>query len=53
MILQIHDELIIDAAPDEVEEVKKLLSEEMEHAVELRVPLVAEATSAKNWAELK
>jgi len=53
MILQIHDELIIDAAKDEEEEVKKILSYEMEHAVDLSVPLVAEATSATNWGELK
>ena len=53
MILQIHDELIIDASIDEAEEVKKILSYEMENAVRLSVPLVAEATSAKNWGELK
>ena len=53
MILQIHDELIIDASIEEVEEVKKILSYEMENAVRLSVPLVAEATSAKNWGELK
>lgn len=53
MILQIHDELIIDAAADEAEEVKKILSYEMEHAVKLSVSLIAEATSAKNWGELK
>lgn len=53
MILQIHDELIIDSAADEAEEVKKILSYEMEHAVKLSVPLIAEATSAKNWGELK
>lgn len=53
MILQIHDELIIDAAKDEAEEVKKILSYEMENAVRLSVPLVAEAKSAENWADLK
>lgn len=53
MILQIHDELIIDAAKDEEEEVKKILSYEMEHAVKLSVPLVADAASADNWGELK
>ena len=53
MILQIHDELIIDAAKDEEEEVKKILSYEMGHAIRLSVPLVAEATSATNWGELK
>ena len=53
MILQIHDELIIEATKDEEEEVKKILSYEMEHAVSLSVPLVAEATSADNWGDLK
>lgn len=53
MILQIHDELIIDAAKDESEEVERILSEEMENAVKLSVPLVAEAKSALNWGELK
>lgn len=53
MILQIHDELIIDAAKDEEEDVKKILSYEMEHAMKLSVPLIAEATSADNWGELK
>ncbi len=53
MILQIHDELIIDAAADEVDEVKRILEEEMQGAYKLRVPLIAEAKAAKNWAELK
>lgn len=53
MILQIHDELIVDAAEDEAEEVARILKEEMEGAVELRVPLVAEVTAAKNWGDLK
>lgn len=53
MILQIHDELIIDAAKDEEEEVKKILSYEMENVVKLSVPLIAEAKSAENWASLK
>ncbi len=53
MILQIHDELIIDAAKDEEEQVKEILSYEMENAIKLSVPLVAEAASASNWGELK
>lgn len=53
MILQIHDELIIDTAQDEVEEVKCILSDEMERAVKLSVPLVAEAKSANNLGDLK
>lgn len=53
MILQIHDELIIDAARDEAEEIMQLLSEEMQNAAKLRVPLIAEATYAEDWGELK
>lgn len=53
MILQIHDELIIDTAMDEIDEVKHILSSEMENVVKLRVPLVAEANFANNWAQLK
>lgn len=53
MILQIHDELIVDAAEDEADEVVRILKEEMENAVKLRVPLIAEANTAKNWGDLK
>lgn len=53
MILQVHDELIVDAAPDEKDEVKKILQEEMENAVSLRVPLIAEAVEGKKWSDLK
>ncbi len=53
MILQIHDELIIDTAVDELDEVKQILTEEMENAYKLKVPLVAKAGHASNWGELK
>lgn len=53
MILQIHDELIVDAAEDEAAEIVRILKEEMENAVKLRVPLIAEANTAKNWGDLK
>ena len=53
MILQIHDELIVDAAEDEADEIVRILKEEMENAVKLRVPLIAEANTAKNWGDLK
>ena len=52
MILQVHDELIIDADESEVEEVKAILQEEMEKVMTLNVPLVAEAVVGDNWAEL-
>lgn len=53
MILQVHDELIIDADRNEADIVKRILTEEMENVVSLRVPLVAEACSAEDWGCLK
>ena len=49
MILQIHDELIIDADNTELEEVKKILASEMEHAVSLSVPLTVDEEVGKSW----
>lgn len=53
LILQVHDELIVDTPIDEVEIVKKLLKENMEQAVSLAVPLTAEVGVGKNWYEAK
>jgi len=53
MILQIHDELIVETPAEAVEKTKRLLSEEMEAAFPLAVPLVADASSAENWADAK
>ena len=53
LILQIHDELIVDAAEEEREEVARILKEEMESAVSLKVPLIVEVNTAKDWGELK
>ncbi len=44
-----HDELVIDSPADEAEAVKRLLVECMESAAELRVPLIADAKSGKDW----
>lgn len=49
LILQVHDELVIDAPLEEKEEVKKLLVNCMQSAVELKVPLIAEAKSGCDW----
>ena len=51
LILQVHDELIVECPESEEEKVKKLLDEEMENAVHLSVPLTAEAKSGHTWAE--
>ena len=49
MILQVHDELVLDCPNEEVDEVKKLLKECMENVVELNVPLIADAKSGSDW----
>ncbi len=53
LILQVHDELILEVPEAEAERVSVMLREEMEHAVELRVPLVAEAKIGHSWYETK
>ena len=53
LILQVHDELIVEAPQEEAERVAALLTEEMEHAADLRVPLVAEAKIGKTWYDAK
>lgn len=53
LILQVHDELILEAPEQEAERAAALLREEMEHAAELRVPLVAEAKIGHSWYETK
>ena len=53
LILQVHDELIIDTVRGEEEIVKKLLKEEMENAVQLSVRLTAEVSCGKSWFECK
>lgn len=53
MVLQIHDELLVETPASEAEKVKQLLSEEMSAAFPLSVPLVADAVIGANWAETK
>lgn len=53
LILQIHDELIVEAPQDESERVAKLLQEEMENAVKLSVPLTADAAIGRTWYDAK
>ena len=53
LILQVHDELIVEAPEDEAEKAAVLLSEEMQNAVQLSVPLIADAGIGKTWYDAK
>ena len=53
LILQVHDELIVEAPEDEAEQAARILTEEMEGAVSLTVPMVAEASVGKTWYDAK
>ena len=53
LILQVHDELVIDAFVDEKDEVRKILVDCMENAVKLSVPLTVEVNESYNWYDCK
>lgn len=53
VLLQVHDELVVEAISEEKEDLKILLKETMESVVELKVPLIADVHEGKNWAEAK
>lgn len=53
MILQIHDELDFECPADEVERLTTMVRDVMEHVVDLRVPLIAEASTGVTWADAK
>ena len=53
IVLQVHDEMMLEATLDEVDEVKELLQQCMERACELNVPLIAEVSEAMNWYDCK
>jgi DNA polymerase-1 len=53
LILQVHDELLLECPPEEAEQAAALLREAMEGAITLSVPLVAEVHQGLNWAEAK
>jgi len=49
IVLQVHDELLIETAPEELEEVKRIIKECMEHAADLPVSLSVEVESGDSW----
>ena len=51
LLLQVHDELIVECPAEEAETVKTILTEEMEHVVDYRVPLLVDAKTGASWAE--
>ena len=53
LVLQVHDELIVECPEAEAEAVQKLVAAQMEHAAELAVPLTAEAKVGRSWYEAK
>ena len=53
LVLQVHDELIVECPEEETDRVKELLETEMERVVELALPLIAEAHAGRSWAEAK
>lgn len=53
LILQVHDELIIEAEPDEIDKVKKVIKQEMENAVDLHVKLTVDVEAGSSWYDTK
>ena len=53
LILQVHDELLLECPPEEKEEAARLLREAMENVIRLRVPLEAEVHEGSTWAQAK
>jgi DNA polymerase-1 len=53
MLLQVHDELVFECPPGEVDEVSRLVRREMESACALRVPLLVDIGVGDNWRDAK
>ncbi|MEF9931794.1 MAG: DNA polymerase, partial [Bacteroidales bacterium] len=51
MVLQVHDELVFDVVPNELNAIKIIVKEEMEKVIKLHVPLIADCGSGNNWLE--
>jgi DNA polymerase-1 len=53
LLLQVHDELVLEAPENEVPDIRKLLKEQMENVEKLRVPLIADVGVGENWRDAK
>jgi DNA polymerase-1 len=53
MILQVHDELLFEAPPDELAQLQKIVQPAMEDVYPLRVPLVVDIKSGANWRDMQ
>lgn len=53
IVLQVHDEMMIEAVEEEKAEVKEIMKYAMESAISLKIPLIAEISEAENWYECK
>ena len=53
LILQVHDELLVEAHPEELEQVEEILTRQMEGAADLLVPLVIDMHTGASWYEAK
>lgn len=53
IVLQVHDEMMIESPEEEKEQVKKIMKVAMENAINMKVPLIAEISEAKNWYDCK
>ena len=53
LVLQVHDELILDTPKEEAERTAAVLKEEMEKAVKLEVPLIADVSTGRSWYDAK
>ena len=53
MLLQVHDDLLFEVSEKALDEISKIIKIEMESAVELSVPLIADLKIGKNWAEME
>lgn len=53
IVLQVHDEMMIEAVEEEKEEIKEIMKQSMETAIELHVPLIADISEARNWYKCK